>query len=590
MTLSGCMLLWTLLMLQFTSAEHKQCFKSDYLISCDSQQDSNCEDQTLDQVADDVTESSPALECASVYINTSHLELTTNASFSGLRSFTISGSVDLNATITCSLEDYGGLEFINITNLTITSLTVTNCGFKSQSSTGHRLYLYSYRSAVTILCCKYVKVNHLVVRNNNGIGLKILNHQGGTVHIESSLFLENRLLNKSCLNEGGGGVYIGGFEHPSEPITFQFDNCIFQKNEAHTQCYDFLYTDDFGRPITGYGLGGGAAILFRNDLSNIHATFSECKFIKNLAFKGGGLAAEIEATKDMDSVETSNVTVRVENCLFEGNGCNSSGGNMTASGGGMSINFKSKEKSTFHSNKFVICNVTFAGNCAIFGGGLYFYSDHEVHVAMNETSPNTVKIENCTFKSNKAHTGSAVDITPNVFQRLAMIKSFITPVFKNCLFISNSVQVNYWAKNRHHQVTYGIGTLYVSLYNVKFEGYNCFKNNIGTAIHIVNGNIDMSRSSATFYKNRGIQGGAIALIGQSSIIVGPNKTYNFENNTAYVNGGGLYVQLDDNHDITASKSCFIQYIDADGHTTTPARDWTAAIEFRQNRAIAGALT
>ena len=76
----------------------------------------------------------------------------------------------------------------------------------------------------------------------------------------------------------------------------------------------------------------------------------------------------------------------------------------------------------------------------------------------------------------------------------------------------------------------------------------------------------MSQSSAYFNKNTGIQGGAIALIGQSSMIVGPNRKYNFINNTAYVKGGGLYVQLDDNHDITASKSCFIQYRDADGHT------------------------
>ena len=584
--ISRCVLILpTLLMLQLTSAEHLQNFKSDLVISCDSQQDSSCEEKTLDQLADDLAERSPVLEDVSVYINTSHLELTTNASFSGLRSLTISGSIDSNTTVTCSLGDYGGLEFKNITNLTLASLTITNCGFPSQSSKEQDVY--SYFAAVAILCCKDMKLSSLNISNNDGIGLKILNHQGGTVHIELSIFLGNRLLNESRVNDtdyrGGGGVYIGEYERPPESITFRFENCTFQDNVAHTQYFDYLYTDDLGWPIVGYGMGGGVAISFHEDLRDIHVTFSWCKFKRNLAFKGGGLAAGIKANKDVD-LEASNVTVAVENSLFENNGCNfSAGSNMTASGGGVSINFASN-KSTFHSNKFIIHHVIFVNNCALFGGGLYFYSERKL--AIKEGSPNTVEIENCTFESNQAHTGSAVDITPNVFQRLALIKGTLTiPVFKNCTFVNNSVKLNNGAEKVHNQKTYGIGTLYISLYNVKFEGDNEFKSNIGTAIHIVNGNIDMSQSSAYFFNNSGIQGGAIALIGQSSMIVGPNRSYNFINNTAYVKGGGLYVQLDDNHDITASKSCFIGYHDCDGRTT-PVSNWTATIKFNGNRARA----
>jgi hypothetical protein len=495
-----------------------------------------------------------------------------------------------NTTITCSLGDYAGLEFKDITHLSLTSLTITNCGFTSPSSKEQTVY--SYIAAVTILGCKdNMKLSSLIIRNNNGIGLKILNHQGGTVHIESSMFLGNKLLNESRLNDtsyqGGGGVFIGEYEHPFEPvpITFRFENCTFQDNVAHTQYYDYLYTDDHGQAIVGYGAGGGATIISREGLRDIHVTFSRCKFKRNIAFKGGGLAAEIEATTDV-GLETSNITVlvTVENSWFEENGCNSfAGNNMTASGGGISINFASK-KSTFHSNnKFIIYNVSFVNNCALFGGGLYFYSEREVAMLRN-----TVEIEDCTFDGNHAHTGSAVDITPNVFQRFALIKGTLTtPVFKNCAFVNNSVQLNNSTGAEKVQITYGIGTLYISLYNVKFEGNNTFTNNTGTAIHIVNGNIDMSQSSAYFYNNSGIQGGAIALIGQSSMIVGPNKSYYFVNNTAYVKGGGLYVQLDDNHDITASKSCFIVYRNSDGHTITPVSDWTATIEFQGNRAIAG---
>ena len=588
MTSSWCTLICAVLTLQLTSTEHPHSIKSGgnnhFLISCDSQQDSNCEDQTLDQVADNLTEHSPVLEDVTIYISTSCLELVTTVSFSGLYSLTISGS---NTTIVCSLDDYGGLEFNNITNLILANLTITNCGFKSYPSTKQKQFLSYYSSAVTILCCREVKVSNLIIRNNNGIGLKILNHQGGTVHIVSSTFSENKLLNESHLNDtsykGGGGVYVGGFECPHEPITFLFENCTFQENVAYTGYYDYLYTDDLGKPITGYGVGGGAAILLHEVLKDIHVIFSGCKFIKNAAFKGGGLGAEIEAIKD-PNLETTNISVSVENSLFEGDGCNLSGGNVTASGGGMSINFLSRKKPTFHSNNFAIRNVTFKKNCAWFGGGLYFYSDPEV--AMKQTL-SAVEVEGCTFEGNRAHTGSAIDITPNVFQRLSLTKGALTtPVFKNCTFINNSVQINYCADQANSQTTYGIGTLYVSLYDIKFEGCNRFEDNTGTAIHIVNGNIDMSQSSVYFNNNTGIQGGAIALIGQSSMIVGPNRTYEFINNTAFGKGGGLYVQLDDNHDITASKSCFIQYLH-DKHTTIPVRDWTADIMFKGNQAQGG---
>jgi hypothetical protein len=157
-----------------------------------------------------------------------------------------------------------------------------------------------------------------------------------------------------------------------------------------------------------------------------------------------------------------------------------------------------------------------------------------------------------------------------------------TPLFRECNFSNNHI-IN---QAKSTQVTLGIGTIYVSLYDISFQGYNRFENNVGTAIHIVNGNIDMSQSSAFFYNNSGIQGGAVALIGQSSMIVGPNQSYDFINNTALGKGGGLYVQLNDNHDITASKTCFIQYCKADSHTI-PVATWTAKFNFSGNTAKAG---
>ena len=85
---------------------------------------------------------------------------------------------------------------------------------------------------------------------------------------------------------------------------------------------------------------------------------------------------------------------------------------------------------------------------------------------------------------------------------------------------------------------------------------------MGTAIHIVNGNIDVSHSSVDFH---GIQGGAVALIGESLMVFGSNQKYTFVNNTALDKGGAIYFQVFDNHDIIASKACFVQYGDKYSH-------------------------
>ena len=513
----------------------------------------------------------PASGCNTIIILATQLILTGNITFSGVNCMTISGNADLNTNITCQRE-FIGLVFDNIAMLMIQNLVVVNCGVIPTVGK------FAYSSAVAIIHCRNVTAVNLTIAESVGIGLSILRHQGGIVQITSSKFLENKVSNTRSSLQGGGGVYVGSFgQHPIENVTFRFVDCIFQENVAHTRYYDFIFTDDFGEPVDGYGLGGGAAMLFKGNLGDVHAIFSKCVFKRNVAFLGSGLVLKIKGVPDSEI--NNNIHVRVEHCLFEENGVSLM--NATAAGGGgLLIDIKGINPNGKRS--IVVDNSTFKGNVARFGGGLYFFSDVDNYKSTVKQT-NIITIERCNFDSNTAHTGAAVDITPNVFQRV-QTGVLTTPLFRECNFSNNYNKLNSQAKST--QVTLGIGTIYVSLYDISFQGYNSFENNSGTAIHIVNGNIDMSQSSAYFYNNSGIQGGGITLIGQSSMIVGPNQSYDFINNTAFGKGGGLYVELNDNHDITASKTCFIQYSKADSHTI-PVTNWTAKIKFSGNTAKAG---
>ena len=537
-----------------------------YTIECDHHVSSSCSSPSLEQIVRNITEKSSGH--VRITIKTAQLQLRTNVTFSRLESLTISGDTDLNTTISCQGDNLAGLVFSDLATLTIKELNVVHCG---------AIALNTYISAIAIFRGRDVTIESLVILKSKGIGLMITDHQGGTVQIESSIFLENKLpLDNATYHEigGGGGVYVGGFEQdPPDIISMIFTNCMFKENIAHTERYDYLYTNDLGQPVTGYGLGGGAAILFNKGSTNIDVLFSNCTFTKNEAFKGGGLVVDIGG----EDLVTRNITVRVEASVFEENGCGPS--NTTVSGGGMHVSFATQRSANIMLNHVYIHDVNFKNNCAHFGGGLYFYSD----VERSSSLSNTITVDKCTFEGNSAHTGSAIDITPNVFRRFSNgIRT--TPIFRDCQFMSNTIKVNFQAGRI--QTTYGIGTLYVSLYNIVLEGYNTFENNTGTAIHVVNGNINMSQSSVRFFNNYGNQGGAMALIGEASVVFGPNKSYSFINNIALGKGGGLYVQVVDNHDVTASKTCFIQYSQGSAHII-PAREWTANVMFAGNIARGG---
>ena len=145
-------------------------------------------------------------------------------------------------------------------------------------------------------------------------------------------------------------------------------------------------------------------------------------------------------------LETRNISVAVIDTLFDENGCESS--SLTAGGGGMHMNLATHNADR-DSNQLIITRVRFKCNCAQFGGGLYFYSDHDRNYSNKHLSIFT--LEECFFEGNKAHTGSAVHITPNVFQRLSS-GILLTPTFKNCIFFNNTVMMNVKAAN-HTQTT-----------------------------------------------------------------------------------------------------------------------------------------
>ena len=124
--------------------------------------------------------------------------------------------------------------------------------------------------------------------------------------------------------------------------------------------------------------------------------------------------------------------------------------------------------------------------------------------------------------------------------------------------------------------------MYSSSFSVKFTTSVSVTDNTGSAIAIINGDVNFLNSSALFYNNRAVQGGAILLIGVSALVIGSYKNYTFENNRAYDRGGAIFVQLVDSADIM-TWSCFFGYREQNKYVIHSAK-WNSSLVFKNNKA------
>ena len=559
--------------------------KQVFNITCDplSNETTECQNETLESIAVLVQQKLDLV----INLKISTLKLCGTVDFNNLSSLTISGTPGLTTIACCTSEGNStigaGILLRDISGtLTLENLNLSFCGslFKNWFSCNE-----TFSSALTIIQCKDVEINRLVIGRSEGVGLVILNHLGGKVNIRSSIFAENKLPQRyyQCkqLIQGGGGIYIqlGQFlPIPYSPMTLHFHNCTFDSNVAHTKYYLFHFTDIMGNVLKGYGMGGGVSVTIKKGISNVFLSFSECLFVSNQAFFGAGLS--VRAYRRRSDSCMSNVTVEIKHSVIKENGCSRS--NHAYYGGGVHLSFSTMfYRSVIRKSHYLMNNVSFTRNCAELGGGVHYFSDLDRHDTCGSVNSSMV-FQNCTFKQNEAFTGSAIFLSPNIIRKLSTGYTVIVPTIKDSRFLENLITVRTRPSQQGSQSVNGRGTVYSSRYSFQLQGYNHFESNWGSAMHVVDGVVNLQSSSATFINNTGPFGGALALIGSSRMIVGPNS-YSFINNTALYEGGALYILLDDITDFLTSRSCFIQY--QDGERVILSGNWSSNITFTGNEAM-----
>ena len=491
-----------------------------------------------------------------------------------------SNKLQLSATVQC--ENGFGLSFIYVTNITLRGIKFVGCG-ALQNTTSKIPNASNFEEAIFalyFLYCSTVTLQYVTIRDTPGTGM-VMYGTIGKNEITNCSFISNSV--KVGLS-GGGGLYIEfpycvpnphgdhldcskasnvPFWYVSNSV-YYITSCHFHNNTARVKNHeDYTFILPHRQTHLAFGRGGGLSVYYKGNCTNNIVQVSNVNFTSNTALWGGGLFIEHQdnSYKNMFILESSSFTGN--EVLYKSDQTKGTGGGAVRLGyiffGGAHVS----------SNSITFIDVNFEQNKAYFGGGLSFYTPKEP-----EFVTNLLEFQNCTWTSNVARVGSAVDLA---LWHATHSGAVIRPTFTNCTFVINNGSYTH----KYESYSVGIGAFYSDSIPVLFTEFVKFESNQQSALACIGTIISFeSGCEAIFFNNSGRNGGAIALMGLASLEVSNETKLKFINNSAAVKGGAIFGASVGNRDLISSRNCFVRYCDLE---ITPT-EWSSTFVFEGNTA------
>ena len=227
-------------------------------------------------------------------------------------------------------------------------------------------------------------------------------------------------------------------------------------------------------------------------------------------------------------------------------------------------------------NSIRIQDCKFTKNTAFYGGAVSYKITRE---SKRITASNSLTFAGCRWCSNEAQTGSAVNLVSQPYPL------GVTPhvIFSDCNFSNNinhyshSNKINRYSDNSTKPV--GIGSLYSDNIPVVLSGSCNFTCNKGTALAGSATYFILANNSVTkFDENSGNNGGAIALLGNTYLVLDPNTKLWFTGNKADNKGGAIYFISSSERDFISTQKCFVFYSDR----SAEQGNWSVSVNFQNN--------
>ena len=531
----------------------------------------------------------------------SDLNLNETVKFENLSGIEIKGMN--NTSLLCSKNEDGemnaGLYFRNVDNIVMMDLSFLHCGSLQRSTSQYDSTVKDFNlfhSSLYFRHCSNMTLVNITIKDSYGTGAALFDVLG-SISIFHCWFENNKVKNPKNYSGGGGllieftnclsgksGDYRTGGKYQNSHYTIQ--NCTFINNTASSLKSIYIHSQG---PFQGFGRGGGLAVYLNGSTEWCLLTVTKCCFQNNVAFLGGGMFVMFQdntshnniTIEDSDFIMNHAIAFRPHSDKEKGTHFHKRGGGGGGAGGGFLLSHQNPVM-----NSYVFVNCRFAGNRADGnGGGLSIFSTRMISSAI--ARENTITLINCNMSGNSAYVASALDIAPEVYDRLGS-GALSIPVIINCTFISNHI-INRELQSSPTQFANaflnGIATVFICTFLVEFRGNIVFMHNNETALHLSSASVTLKKGSSIHFEgNHAKYGGAVSMIALSVIRVENDCCLKFINNTAIAKGGAFYVYSNDHqHESQFSYSCFIQH---QGEKSAPgSRNITFV--FQNNSALTG---
>ena len=293
-----------------------------------------------------------------------------------------------------------------------------------------------------------------------------------------------------------------------------------------------------------YERGGGLSITIDMQSHSNFVHITECNFLENSASWGGAFYALIQEG-------AHNNVITAKSCLFRKNKV------VENAGGGVNAGYHAFNQAPKNNSiHFMYC--TFEENSARFGGGVSVYSTSKV----NEKE-NRIVFEHCTWEKNCANFGAALDVSPS---HVALNTQYLQMKVQiiDCTFKRNHLNA---IEDYYHSYNKGTGVVLIESYRVAIKGHLEFTDNTDSALFLISSVTEFhSNSSANFKNNQAFKGGAIFMVGSSSLVLNDNVQLNFSNNSAIDTGGAIFQHNENKRAIfSLQKRCLFRYAGNKSH-------------------------
>ena len=184
-------ILYSIILICSLSSRSIKCERKVYNVTCSCIVQAYCEGECLESITNDLVEGMDV----QIDIRIAQLHVNTALRFANLISLSINGDPKFGTpNIICSdinHRDSGvGIIVSNATNhVSLSNLRLSKCGSIVDIAISNK----TYRSALSILACKNMSVTRVTIEESDGVGLMMQSYQGDTVHINSSVFSNNKL-------------------------------------------------------------------------------------------------------------------------------------------------------------------------------------------------------------------------------------------------------------------------------------------------------------------------------------------------------------------------------------------------------------